>query len=79
MTLEPEYNLDEAASEIRMSSRWLRGRIKAGERGEGPFIEHQRYGHKYSFTESQIEKLRAQFTQAPVVQSVTTGRKKKAS
>jgi len=79
VTLEPEYNLDEAAEIIGMSPRWLRGRVKAGEKGEGPFIEHIRYGNKYSFTESQIAKLRAAFSRAPVVQSVTTGRKKKAS
>lgn len=77
--IEDEYDLKESADQVGMSERWLRGKIKAGERGEGPFIEHQRYGHKIRFTESQIVKLRAQFTKAPAVQSVTTGRKKRAS
>lgn len=72
MTLEPEYTYEEVAEFLRMSPRWVRARVKEG-------AEHQRYGHKVRFTESQVEKLRASHVKQPVVQSVTTGRKRKSA
>jgi hypothetical protein len=56
-----------------MSPRWVRDRI----RFDGAV--HQRYGHKIRFTPAQVDALRAAHAQAPVEQSVTTGRKKRAS
>lgn len=80
VTLEPEYNLTEIAEALRMSTRWVRDRIKAGKEGTGPFIEHQRNGKKITMTATQVDKLRAVHTQAaPVEQSITTGRRKRAS
>lgn len=71
MTLEPEYTYEEVAEILRMSPRWVRARVKDG-------AEHQRYGHKVRFTESQIEKLRASHATnaVQVKQSVTTGRRR---
>lgn len=81
MTLEPDYSLEEVAEAIGMSTRWIRDRIRDGKEDKGPAVEHIRYGHKIRFTEAQVDKLRETHTKAPapVVESVTTGRKKKAS
>lgn len=80
VSLEPEYNLSEIAEAVRMSTRWVRDRIKAGMEGHGPFIEHQRNGKKITMTAAQVDKLRAVHTQtAPPVESITTGRKRRAS
>jgi hypothetical protein len=70
--LVPDYTLDEVAAALRMSTRWVRDRVKDG-------AEHQRKGHKITFTAEQVDKLRAAHTKVPVEQSITTGRKKKAS
>lgn len=70
MTLSKDYSLNEVAEALGMSPRWVRARIKEG-------AEHQRYGHKIRFTDAQVEALRAQHASAPVVQSVTTGRKRR--
>ena len=77
MNLARDYPLEEVAEALGMSTRWVRDRIKGDDAAE-----HIRYGHKIRFTSEQVEKLRAQFVKAPapqVVESVTTGRKKKAS
>ncbi|MGZ4521032.1 MAG: hypothetical protein ACXVGA_06765 [Mycobacteriaceae bacterium] len=71
-TLPPDYDLDEVASALGMSTRWVRERVKNG-------AEHQRYGRKIRFTAEQVEKLRAAHTKSPAPASVTTGRKKRAS
>lgn len=73
MDLTPDYTLNEVAEALRMSPRWLRERIRV----DG--VEHQRKGHKITFTAEQVEKLRAAHTQAPVQQPVTTGRKRKTA
>lgn len=78
--LEPDYNLNEVAAALGMSPRWVRDRIRAGNEGRGPVVEHQRYGHVIKFTAEQVEKLRASHTMAPVAtEPITTGRKKSAS
>lgn len=78
--LNRDYTLEEVATAIRMSTRWIRDQIKAGENGEGPVVEHTRRGHKIRFTAEQVEKLRAAHAKAPVIDlPVTTGRKKKVS
>lgn len=69
MTLEPDYTMEEVAQALGMSPRWVRQKVKDG-------AEHQRYGHKIKFTEAQVEKLRASHTKVPVVESITTGKKK---
>lgn len=74
--LDEDFTLLEAAQAIRMSERWLRGEIKKGEKGEGPFIAHTRRGHKITFTAEQIESLRRTHAVEPVEASITTGRKK---
>lgn len=73
--LPKDYTLDEVAEALGMSTRWLRGRIKDDR------LEHLRYGHVIKFTAAQVEAIRARYTKAPVPveQSITTGRKKRAS
>ena len=80
-TLSPDYTLEETAAALRMSTRWVRDRIKEGKDPEhpGPVIAHERRGHKILFTADQVEAFRNQFTDVPEVapvQSITTGRKK---
>lgn len=71
--LDSDYTLEEVAAAVRMSTRWVRERIKEG-------AEHQRKGHKITFSSEQVEKLRAAHTKAPAVeQSITTGRKKRSA
>lgn len=79
--LETDYTLEEVAEALRMSTRWIRERIKDGKEGRGPTIAHERRGHKIVFTGEQVELLRNQFTEgaSPVGESITTGRKKRAS
>lgn len=73
MTLEPDYDLEQIADAVGMSTRWVREQVKEG-------AEHQRYGRKIKMTAAQVAKLRASHTQAPPVeQSITTGRRKRAS
>lgn len=72
MTLDPDYTLDEVAGALGMSTRWLRGRIKADK------LEHQKYGHKIKFTPDQVQAIRERYAAAPVAQSITTGRKRPA-
>lgn len=69
MTLEPDYDLEQIADAVGMSPRWVREQVKAG-------AEHQRYGRKIKMTAAQVAKLRAGHTQTPVVESITTGRKR---
>lgn len=77
---EKDYTLGETAEALQVSTRWVRDRIKAGEAGTKPFVEHIRRGHKIMFTAEQVEKLRMADAQTPpVAQSVTTGRKRRAS
>lgn len=73
MTLDPDYTLREVADALRVSERWVRDRIRL----DG--AEHQRKGHKITFSAEQVEKLRAAHTKAPVEQSITTGRKKRTA
>ena len=70
---QPDLTLNEAADVIRMSERWLRQQIKDG------LVECERRGHKIFFTPGQMDKLRHSFTVHPAAQSITTGRKRKAS
>jgi hypothetical protein len=74
--LDRDYNLDEVAAALGMSTRWVRDRIKQGERGEKSFVEYTRRGHKIRFTAEQVEKLRVADAKAAPVQSITTGRKR---
>ena len=70
--LPQDFTLDEVATALGMSTRWVRERIKK----DG--AEHQRYGHKIRFTAEQVEKLRGQCVTVTTVveESITTGRKK---
>lgn len=71
--LSQDFTLDEVANALGMSTRWLRGRIKADK------LTHQKYGHKIKFTTEQVEAIRSRYTAAvPVEESITTGRKKAA-
>ncbi len=67
--LEVDYTLTEVAKALRMSTRWLRDRIKNDK------LDHQRYGHKITFTAEQVEAIRARYTAQPVAESVTTRRR----
>jgi predicted DNA-binding protein YlxM (UPF0122 family) len=71
--LEKDYTLSEVAKALSMSTRWLRDRIKADQ------LPHQKYGHKILFTAAQVEAIRARYAATPVEQSITTGRKRRAS
>lgn len=76
---EKDYTLTETAEALKVSTRWIRDRIKAGRAGERPFVEHIRRGNKIMFTAAQVEKLRMADVEAPpVVESITTGRKRGA-
>lgn len=70
-TLPRDYTLTEAAAALRMSTRWLRDRIKVDK------LEHQKYGHKILFTEAQVDAIRARYAAQPIEQSITTGPKNK--
>lgn len=77
---EKDYTLTETAEALQVSTRWIRDRIKAGTDGSGPFVEHIRRGHKIMFTSAQVEALRMSDAQTPpVVESVTTGRKRRSA
>lgn len=71
--LEKDYSLAEVAKALGMSTRWVRDRCNIDK------VEHLRYGHKIRFTAEQVAKLRAAHVQAPVEQSVTTGRRKRSA
>lgn len=71
--LARDFTLEEVADALRVSKRWVRDRIRL----DG--AEHQRKGHKITFSAEQVDKLRAACAKAPVDQSITTGRKKRAS
>lgn len=76
---EQDYTLAETADALKVSTRWIRNRIKAGKEGTAPFVEHVRRGSKIMFTAEQVEKLRVADAQTPPVeQSITTGRKKRS-
>ena len=73
-TLPVDYTLDEVSVSLRMSTRWIRDKVKVR-----PDL-HTRRGHKILFTAEQVEKLRTLSDAKPVVEEpVTTGRKKRAS
>jgi hypothetical protein len=82
-TPETDYTLTETAKALKVSTRWIRDRIKAGADpdSDSPFVEHIRRGNKIMFTTEQVEKLRHSDAQTPpvVVESITTGRKRRAS
>lgn len=67
--LDKNYNLDEIAEAVGMSTRWVRQQCKEG-------AEHQRMGHKIKMTSGQIDKLRETHTVTPITKSITTGRRK---
>lgn len=78
--LDQDYTLEEVADALRMSTRWIRDRIRDGNEGKGPVVEHTRRGHKIRFTAEQVEKLRTAHVQAPALsEPITTGRKKQGA
>ena len=78
-SLIQDYTLEQVATALGMSTRWIRERIREGKEGKGEVVEHVRRGHKILFTAEQVEKLRLRGTVAPPVeQSITTGKKKSA-
>lgn len=70
--LTKDYSLAEVSEAIGMSERWIRKQIADG-------AEHIRYGHKIRFSAAQVELLRASNVHNATPQSITTGRKRKAS
>jgi transposase-like protein len=74
MSLEPNYSVEEVARALGMSTKWVYKQVKDG-------AEHIKFGHKIKMTAAQVDKLRAKNTRsvAPAEQSVTTGRKRRAS
>ncbi len=67
------YSLVETARALGMSTRWVRERIRLDN------VEHIRFGKTIKFTEEQYQALRTAHTKAPLVESITTGRKKKSA
>lgn len=74
MNLEIDYDLDQIAEAVGMSTRWVRDRVRDG-------AAHQRYGNKIKMTAEQVALLRAAHTKEPdpVVESITTGRRKRSA
>lgn len=73
-SLTRDFTIDEVATALGMSTRWVRERINRDN------AEHIRYGHKIRFTSEQVDKLRASHTKVPApVESITTGRKKRSA
>lgn len=72
-TLARDYTLVEVAAALRVSTRWLRDKIQADK------LPHGKRGHKIVFTEAQVEAIRKRYEAQPIEQSITTGRKKRAS
>lgn len=72
MSLTPDHTLDEVATALGMSPRWVRQKVKEG-------AVHNRYGHKIRFTDEQVRLLKESCTKRPVEESVTTGRGKKSA
>ncbi len=68
-TLPRDWTLEEVAEALRMSTRWLRDRLKSDQ------LEHQKYGHKILFTDEQVAAIRAWHAAQPIEQSVTTRRR----
>ena len=72
LKLAKDFDLNEVAEALGMSTRWVRQKCKEG-------AVHNRYGQKIRFTAEQVEMLRASCTKAPVAESITTGRGRKRS
>jgi hypothetical protein len=72
-TLPRDFTLTEVADALRVSTRWLRDKIKADK------LPHGLRGHKIVFTEAQVEAIRERYVAQPIEQSITTGRKRRAS
>lgn len=77
MTIPAVYTLEQVATSMGVSTRFLRGYLKAND------VEHMRVGNgpngRIRFTEAQVTNLHAQFKQTPVAESITTGRRKKSA
>ena len=65
--LEREHTVAEVALSFRRSTRWLKDRMKR------ELIEHTRHGDKITFTDAQVEALRARDRVVPVAKPITTG------
>lgn len=70
--LAKDYDLNEVAEALGMSTRWVRQQCKDG-------AVHNRYGQKIRFTAAQVELLRESRTKRPTEESITTGRGRKKS
>jgi hypothetical protein len=64
--LPKDYNLEQFAEALGMSTRWMRRKVAEG-------AAHQRCGHKIMFTVDQVQQLRADHTLEEVPESITTG------
>lgn len=77
MTLPPVHTLQEVASSMGVTTRFLRDYVNANK------LEHMRVGNgpnaRIKFTEQQVERLHAAFITQPAPESITTGRRRKAS
>lgn len=69
---EKDYNLEQIAEAMDMSTRWVRDQLK------DLSIEHRRPGKRIRMSAEQLEKFKARYDVVPVVQSITTGRKRRA-
>lgn len=71
--LEQDFTLEEVADALRMSTRWVRDRIRL----DG--IEHVRRGRGIYFTAEQVAALRAMHVRSLVREPVTTGPAKRSA
>lgn len=65
--LEQDFTLDEVATALRMSTRWVRDRIRL----DG--VEYIRRGRGIYFTAAQVAALRAMHIRSLAQEPVTTG------
>lgn len=71
-TLPRDYTLTEVAAALRVSTRWLRDKIKADK------LPHGTRGHKLVFSGDQVAAIRKRYEAQPIEQSITTGKKRRS-
>ncbi len=70
--VEKDYTLEQIAAAMDMSTRWVRDQLKDNT------IAHRRPGGRIRMSADQLEQFKARYDVVPVVQSITTGRKRRA-
>lgn len=71
---EKDLNLEQIAEAMGMSTRWVRDQLR-----DGSGIEHRRPGGRIRMSAEQLEKFKATYDVNAIPQSITTGRRRRAS